>query len=142
MEVSNPDPILRWMDGPIDHDLVARLEDAAGALREGDLDVRWMVELLAVKLEAILPEQIHVDRHGLLRRRVRALTVSTPSRLFECRVPASGGLETSVAEVRRGIAGRAQAVPVRVWVEALQGALASELARSDAEREALGRLVP
>jgi hypothetical protein len=130
------------MDEPVELDLTGRLEDVAHALRAGDADVRWLLEMLAARLESILPDQVEVERVGVVRRHVRGLVLRTPTLHLECRLAPGGGLATSIAEVQRGIAGRAREVPPARWAEALEGVMLAELARSDAERKALDRLVP
>jgi hypothetical protein len=130
------------MDEPVELDLVARLEDAAHALRQGDADVRWMVEALAARLESILPDRVRVERRGILHRRVVAVTLTTATQRFVCRVPSAGALVTGIAEVRSGIEGRLRPLPPAQWAKAMETALNADLARSDAEREALERLVP
>lgn len=119
-----------------------RLEMAAEALRLQVVDVDWLLESLAGRLEQLLPERVRVRRGGLIHPRVRGVTVTADSQEFRCAAPDGGPVETTLAPVRKGIYGRPRTVSVQEWVELLEQALEREAHRIDADREGLNRIVP
>ncbi|HEX4215772.1 MAG TPA: hypothetical protein VIA06_20835 [Candidatus Dormibacteraeota bacterium] len=119
-----------------------RLEMAAEALRLQEADADWLLESLAFRLEQLLPERVSIRRGGLIRPRVRGLTVLADGQEFRCAALVGGALGASLAPVRKGIYGRPRRVPVQEWVRLLEQALEREAQRVDTDREGLNRIVP
>lgn len=126
----------------LDAAATGRLIDAAEVLREDSGDVRWLVDAFAVRLEELLPHNVEVRRDGVVRRRVRSISLCLGSRYFECRPHDDRGLETFTASVGRDIVGRRRRIPVAAWVTLLERTLEQEMERTGEDRDALGRLLP
>ena len=121
--------------------LPTRLRQAADALREESADVRWLLEELAAQLEALLPGRVRIERKGALQRHVRSISVQLGEQLFECRRMPGGAVEVHCARELRGILTRPRRVPLALWVDRLEQALAAEVRRAEDTRDALKRLV-
>lgn len=126
----------------LDLDAAARLMDAAEVLRDDAGDLRWLLEVFAARFEELLPNHVEVTREGVLRRRVRAISLQLGDQYFECRIRPDGGLETLTAPVRQDIVGRRHPLPVPEWVALMEKAIEREVGRTGDDRDALNRLLP
>lgn len=122
---------------PVDVDLLA------ASLRADAADLSEFAELLARKLEAVLPRNTRIERRraGVLGpKRVRRIAVSLPHERLEL-VTVDGAVEAHRAKVSGGIALKHETLDVEDWVERLSIALAEEAERSQQARQALGDLL-
>jgi hypothetical protein len=106
----------------------------ASLLRRGR-DIPDLVSDLAQRLERAMPEQVDIERRGILRK-VHGFTVRLEPQQFrvEVRGPRAVAL---VQHVVRGICVRTDEVDFDSWLELLSRALAAEATRSTALRLAL-----
>jgi hypothetical protein len=122
---------------PVDVDLLA------ASLRADASDLAEFAELLARKLEAVLPRYTRIERRrvGVLGpKRVRRITVTLPRERLEL-LSLEGGVETHCAKVSGGIALKHEPLPLEEWVGRLSSALAKEAGRSEQARRALSDLL-
>jgi hypothetical protein len=119
------------------------LDLLAASLRADSSDVGAFVEGLAVKLEAVLPGRVRVERRrtGMLGPKlVRRISVDTGDRRLELR--ASGNsIETVWSRLSGGIVLKSEQLDTDAWLAALGEALAAEAGRSEKIRQALERLL-
>jgi hypothetical protein len=120
------------------------LDLLAAALRADSSNIRSLVEALAAKLEAALPDKTIVKRRTVRlfssAKRVQSITVSlgqdtyTLSMVDESAKPAR-------SKTVGGIAIRSEDLPLDVWLGSLTEALETEAKHSEAVRIALERLL-
>jgi hypothetical protein len=116
---------------------------AASLAKQYGADQRTFLELLASMLEAALPGEAEVTRHGGLfsKKTIGRVAVSLGENRYALEDPGKGNLRATRTRIVRGIALKTEELPVQDWVTEL-GAFLEERARtSQAAREALSRLV-
>jgi hypothetical protein len=117
--------------------------DAAG-LRADGRDLTAGVDVLAVKLEAALPSQCHVERRSrsLFNREkvVEAIEVRLGEARYSLRLH-RGRVETSRDKEVRGVVIKREALGLAEWVAGLEADLREQAETSAAARAALERLV-
>ena len=116
-------------------------ELVAASLRADSSDLDAFVPTLAAKLCEALPEQVDVQRRGLLGRGpVRRVDVFVGEHRYELRYERKQCRATR-ARVVRGIVLKTEEVPLDVWIDELSRDLAEEAHRSERSRLALERLL-
>jgi hypothetical protein len=126
---------------PLSMETMPDFELVAASLRADSTDLDVFVPALAAKLCAALPEQVEVERSGLLGRRpVRRVEVFVGEHRYELRYERKH-VETSRARVVRGIVLKTEELPLDVWIDALSRDLAEEAGTSERSRLALQRLL-
>lgn len=116
---------------------------AASLSRQYGADQRAFLEMLASMLEAALPGEAEIGRHGGLfsKKIVQRVTVTLDDNRYTLEDPGKGNLRATRTRVVRGIVLKTEELPIQDWVTEL-GAFLDERARtSHAAREALSRLV-
>ncbi len=116
---------------------------AATLSKQYGADQRTFLELLATMLEAALPGEVDIVRHGGLfaKKTVQKVMVTLGDNRYSLEDPGRGNLRATRTRVVRGIALKTEELPIQDWVAEL-GAFLDERARtSAAAREALSRLV-
>ena len=106
-------------------------------------DQQALLDQLAVFLEATVPHQTSVRRtHGVLGpRRTTGLTLELAGQRYTLEHADRSGLEARRTHVVRDVAVRTETLSVAEWLTAVSAALATELARNEANRAALDRLL-
>jgi hypothetical protein len=116
---------------------------ASALSKQYGADQRTFLEMLATMLEAALPGEVDIIRHGGLftKKTLQRVTVALGDNHYSLEDPGRGNLRATRTRVVRGIALKTEELPVQEWVAEL-GAFLDERARtSAAAREALARLV-
>jgi hypothetical protein len=111
----------------------------AAALRADAADLAQFAEVLAGKLEAMLPARTRVERRraGLLGpKRVRRIVLRLDAVELELRA-GDGGIETLQASVSGGIVLKREQLLLDDWLRSLGTALAGEAQRSERARATL-----
>jgi hypothetical protein len=119
------------------------LELVTASLRADASDLRAFVEGLAVKLEAVLPAGVRIERRrsGLRGpKSVRAIVVEAGDRRFELESDA-GLVRTWCSRLSGGIVLKRESLDSEAWLAALGEALAAEARRNQTTRQALERLL-
>jgi hypothetical protein len=116
------------------------LERVAATVRLARDDADRFLELLAGRLQTLVPGLVTIRRRGLRNRRVEQVTVALPDqRLTISRAPT--GVDTTLAQVVRGIVVATHQLTVEEWVQRLAQAVAAQAASQDQARTALERLL-
>jgi hypothetical protein len=116
----------------------------AAALRADARDLAQFADLLAGKLQEMLPARTRVERRrvGLMGpKRVRRIVLRLDAVELELRDQGDGAIEALEASVSGGIVLKHERVELDDWLERLGAALAAEAARSERTRAALERLL-
>jgi hypothetical protein len=116
----------------------------AGALRADARDNATFLDVLAAKLEDVLPGRVQVRRAGGLLRKTHPVTeleVGLGEERFHIHAPAPGALEARHSRAVRGIVLKSEAMPLPEWIDALSHALMASAEESEADRVALERLL-
>jgi hypothetical protein len=122
---------------PVDLDLLT------ASLRADTTDLQAFVEVLAVKLEDVLPGRVRVDRRraGLRGPKdVRRIAIDTAERRLEL-LSDGRSIETRCARLSGGIVLKTELLDIDAWLAAVSEALAAEAGRSEKTRQALERLL-
>jgi hypothetical protein len=112
----------------------------AAALRADAGDVAQFAELVAGKLEQMLPAQTRVERRraGMLGpKRLRRIVLRLDVVELELRVGDGGAIEPLIASVSGGIVLKHERVELDDWLGHLSAALTAEAGRSERTRRAL-----
>jgi len=127
-----------------DLDPALEMEVVTAALRMDKEQAKDMLEYLAQKFEACLPESTTVKRGGWLLSAdhpVEQLTIRFPDQHFQIEKPKHGPVSAKIMKIVRGVVLKTTEVPTEDWTEALAQAL-SEAARQNAStRDALQKLI-
>jgi hypothetical protein len=114
----------------------------AAALRADSADLAQFADVLAGKLQAMLPARTRVERRraGLVGpKRVRRIVLRLDTVQLELHDAGDGTIEALEASVSGGIVLKHERVELGDWLERLSAALAAEASRSQQTREALER---
>jgi hypothetical protein len=118
-----------------DFDLVA------SALRADAADVDAFFDVLAGKLEQVLPGQVEIERGGLLGRGApKAVAVTLGDQVYEARRERRG-VACRRRTIVRGIALKSEELDLGSWIDGLSAGLVDEAARSERARVALEGLL-
>ncbi|MCW2983378.1 MAG: hypothetical protein JWR63_948 [Conexibacter sp.] len=118
-----------------DFDLVA------SALRADAADVDAFFDVLAGKLEQVLPGQVEIERGGLLGRGApKAVAVTLGDQVYEARRERRG-VACRRRTIVRGIALKSEELDLGAWIDGLSAGLVDEAARSERARVALEGLL-
>jgi hypothetical protein len=117
------------------------LDLVASALRADAADVDAFFDVLVGKLELVLPDQVEIERGGLLRRGApSAVSVALGDRVYEARRERKR-VACRRRTVVRGIALKSEELDLDEWIEGLSAGLVDEAARSERARTALQGLL-
>jgi len=123
------------MEGRPDFELLA------ASLRADSSDLEAFLPSLAAKLCNALPDQVDVERGGLLGRgRIRCIRVFVGEHRYELRRD-RGRVQPSRARVVRGIVLKTEELALDEWIDALSRDLADQAGTSERSRLALERLL-
>jgi hypothetical protein len=126
---------------PTPMDDSADFELLAASLRADSSDLDAFLPSLATKLCNALPDQVDVERGGLLGRgRIRCIKVFVDEHRYELQC-GRGQLRPSRARVVRGIVLKTEELALDEWIDALSRDLADEAGTSERSRLALERLL-
>jgi hypothetical protein len=121
-----------------------QLDLLAASLRADSSNTRSLIEALAAKLEAALPDSTSVERRGTglfsKDKRVEKIAISLGQDYYTL---AMAGESASAArsKIVGGIAIRNEQLSLDDWLSSLTAALGAEAKRSEAVRSALERLL-
>jgi hypothetical protein len=121
-----------------------RLDLLAGSLRADSSDARTLIEALATKLEAALPNQTLVERKATRpfsrTKRVERIAISLGEHSYKLSM--IGGSATATrSKAVGGITIRNEDLSLDEWLSNLTAALGAEAKRSETARIALERLL-
>jgi len=126
---------------PTPMDDSADFELLAASLRADSTDLEAFIPTLAAKLSDALPEQVEVDRSGILGRgRIRRIEVFVGEHRYELQCERRG-VRPSRARIVRGIVLKTEELALDEWIDALSRDLAEEAGTSERSRLALERLL-
>lgn len=121
-----------------------RLDTVAGSLRADSSDTRTLIEALARKLEAALPNQTVVERKATRpfsrAKRVVRITIGLGETDYTLSMVA-GSARATRSKTVGGIVIRNEDLSVDEWLSSLTAALDAEAKHSEAARIALERLL-
>jgi hypothetical protein len=121
--------------------MAGELDLVASALRADAADVDAFFDVLAGKLELVLPDQVEIERGGFLGRGApNALSVALGDRIYEARRDRKR-VVCRRRTVVRGIALKTEDLDVGTWIDGLSAALVDEATRSERARTALQGLL-
>ncbi|HET6506836.1 MAG TPA: hypothetical protein VFG42_08600 [Baekduia sp.] len=121
--------------------MAAEFDLVASALRADAADVDVFFDVLAAKLEQVLPGQVEIRRGGLLGRGApEALTVTLGERVYEAERERRQ-VACRRRTVVRGIALKSEDLDLGAWIDELSAGLVEEAARSAHARAALDGLL-
>jgi hypothetical protein len=121
--------------------MAADLDLLSASLRADARDVDAIFGVLARKLAEALPDDVEIERGGVLgRSRPRAVHVTLGERRYECERRGSG-VTCRRRTVVRGIAVRSEALELEEWIDALAADLLDQAERSERARSALQGLL-
>jgi hypothetical protein len=126
-----------------DQDAAPDLDLLAASFRADLSDLGAFVESLAVKLEALLPTRVRVERRkqGMFGAKfVRRIEVDGGATRLELRYDGRA-IETASSRVSGGIVLKSEQLDIDAWLDALGQTLAAEAERSATTRQALERLL-
>jgi hypothetical protein len=113
----------------------------ASALHADARDVDVFFDVLVGKLAHVLPEQVEIERGGLLGRGdAKAVTIALGDRVYEAQRERRR-VACRRRTVVRGIALKSEELDVGAWIDALSADLVDEAARSERARTALEGLL-
>ncbi|MDX6687741.1 MAG: hypothetical protein QOF86_3869 [Baekduia sp.] len=113
----------------------------ASALKADARDVDVFFDVLVAKLADVLPEQVEVQRGGLLGRAgAKAVVVTLGDRRYEAERNRKR-VACRRRTVVRGIALKSEELDVAAWIDALSADLVDEAARNERARLALEGLL-
>lgn len=119
-------------------------ELVASSLRADTRDLTTFVDVLATKLEGLLPSQTEVERKGAgifsKEKHVHRIRVALGDGRYEL-VAKGGRLEPTFARAVRGIVLKTEQLSLDDWIEALSRDIAAEAQNSEQARLALERLL-
>jgi hypothetical protein len=121
--------------------MAGELDLVASSLQADARDVDVFFEVLVAKLADALPEQVEIERGGLLGRGApKAVTVTLGDRRYDAERDRKR-VACHRRTIVRGIALKSEELDVAAWVDALSADLVDEAARSERARTALQTLL-
>jgi len=119
---------------PLDFEVVV------ASLRMGRENSGGYLAELADRLNRALPGRVHVERAGLLSRKVKAITCEVADKHFRAET-AGAGTHCTVASVVRGVVIRTDECTLDAWLADLSQELTRAAEHSQEVRAALDRLL-
>jgi hypothetical protein len=127
-----------------DFDSALEMDVLTAALRMDKQQAHDLLEYLAQKFQACLPDSTTVKRGGWMLsadRPVEQLTIRFPDYHFQLDRPKHGPVSAKVMKIVRGVVLKTTEIPTEEWTKQLAETLSEAAKQNAATRDALQKLI-
>jgi hypothetical protein len=125
-------------------DSALEMDVLTAALRMDKQQSHDLLEYLAQKFQACLPENTIVKRGGWMlsaERPVEQLTIKFPDAHFQLDRPKRGPVSAKIMKIVRGVVLKTTEIPTEEWTKQLAESLSEAAKQNAATRDALQKLI-